>query len=80
MELYRQKKSKFWHVTVPLMAPVPVAWITLGFDLNDTLAAELKQRTMVSGTTAITATIRNETAADTCVVAMEWKTSDGLNR
>lgn len=32
-------------VTVPLMAPVPVAWISLGFDLNDALAAELKELT-----------------------------------
>ncbi len=32
-------------VTVPLMAPVPMAWITLGFDLNDVLAAELKELT-----------------------------------
>lgn len=32
-------------VTVPLKAPVPVAWITLGFDLNDALDAELKQLT-----------------------------------
>jgi adenylate cyclase len=32
-------------VTVPLMAPVPVAWISLGFDLNDGLANELKELT-----------------------------------
>lgn len=32
-------------VAVPLMAPVPVAWILLGFDLNDLVASELKELT-----------------------------------
>ena len=32
-------------VAVPLMAPVPSAWILLGFDLNDDVAAELKELT-----------------------------------
>lgn len=32
-------------VAVPLMAPVPAAWILLGFNLNDNVAAQLKELT-----------------------------------
>jgi signal transduction histidine kinase len=37
-------------VVVPLLAPVPVAWIAMGFAVDDKLAAELKQLTGVDVT------------------------------
>jgi adenylate cyclase len=40
-------------VMVPLLSPTPVAWVGIGFEITDTLAAELKRQTHTQVTLAL---------------------------
>ncbi len=40
-------------VMVPLLSPTPVAWVGIGFEITDTVAAELKRQTYTEVTLAI---------------------------
>jgi adenylate cyclase len=40
-------------VMVPLLSPTPVAWVGIGFEITDTVAAELKRQTYTEVTLAV---------------------------
>jgi hypothetical protein len=40
-------------VMVPLLSPTPVAWVGIGFEITDNLAAELKRQTLTEVTLAV---------------------------